>query len=74
MVYTIVQLLQAAISDRVYAIGKGKANPVKAWTGSLGSRNLRLPEFLDNRYMNVVIVSSMLQLLYIQKQPLIVIE
>jgi hypothetical protein len=32
---------------------KGKAFPLQAWTGTWGSRRLRL-EFLDNRHMKVV--------------------
>ena len=30
-----------------------KAIQLQAWAGSLGSRSLRLPEFLDKRHMKV---------------------
>ena len=36
-------------------IGKGKAVPVQA---QIGSRSLRLPEFLDNQHMNVARLSA----------------
>ena len=31
-----------------------RAIPLQAWTGPLGSRGFRLPEFLENRYTKVV--------------------
>jgi len=31
----------------------GKAIPLQVWIGPQGSRRLRLPEFLDNQYMQV---------------------
>jgi len=34
------------------------AIPVQAWTGPLGSRRLRLLEFLDNWHMKVVMLSA----------------
>ena len=34
--------------------GIGKAIPAQAWTGLVGSRKVRLPEFLDNRHMEVL--------------------
>jgi hypothetical protein len=36
-----------------------KANPVRAWTAPVGSRRLRLPEFLDNRHMTVARLSAL---------------
>jgi hypothetical protein len=36
---------------------KGKIIAVQAWTGPWGSRRFRLPEFSDNRHMNVVWLS-----------------
>ena len=36
---------------------KGKAIPLQAWTGSEGSRRLRLPDFKDSQYMKVVRLS-----------------
>ena len=38
---------------------RGKAIPVHAWTAPLGSRNLRVPEFLDNRQMKVLCLSAL---------------
>jgi hypothetical protein len=38
---------------------KGKAIPLQAWTGPEGSRRLRLPDYLDNRQMNVVRLSAL---------------
>ena len=38
---------------------KGKAIPLQAWTGPEGSRRLRLPDFKDNWYMNVVRLSAL---------------
>ena len=35
----------------VKCLVKGEAVPVQAWTGTEGSRSLRLPEFLDSRHM-----------------------
>jgi len=32
---------------------EGKAIPIQAWIGPGGSMSLRLPEFLENRHMNV---------------------
>ena len=29
-----------------YAVGKGKAVPLQAWTGPEGSRKLRIPDFM----------------------------
>jgi hypothetical protein len=40
-------------------VRKGKTNTVQAWTGPEGSRNLRLPEFLDIRHMKVVRLSAL---------------
>jgi len=37
---------------------KGKANPLQAWTGSEGSRKLRITRFQDNRQMKVVSLSA----------------
>jgi len=34
------------------------ANPVQAWTAPMGSRRLRLPEFLDSRHMTVARLSA----------------
>jgi hypothetical protein len=31
----------------------GKAIPIHVWIGPQGSRTLRLPEFVDNQYMQV---------------------
>ena len=39
--------------------GKGKAFPLQVWTGPLGSKRLRLTEFLDNRHMKVVTLSAL---------------
>ena len=38
---------------------KGKAFPLQAWTGSWGSRTLRLPEFLENRHLKVAGLSAL---------------
>jgi hypothetical protein len=38
---------------------EGKAIPLQAWTGPKGSRRLRLPEFLENRHMKVVMLSAL---------------
>jgi hypothetical protein len=38
---------------------KGKAIPLQAWTGSEGSRRLRLPDFKTVGHMEVVVVSPM---------------
>jgi hypothetical protein len=37
----------------------GKAIPLQALTGPKGSRNLRFPEFLDNRHMKMVRLSTL---------------
>jgi hypothetical protein len=37
----------------------GKAIPIQAWTGSEGSRRLRIPDYKDNRYMKVVRLSAL---------------
>ena len=48
---------------------------MQAWTGPQGSWMLRLPEFLDNRHMNVVTLSALLTgRLYPQKISLILIS
>jgi len=36
-----------------------KALPLQAWTGSKGSRRLRLTDFKDNRHMKVVRLSAL---------------
>jgi hypothetical protein len=36
----------------------GKAIPIQVWIGLQGSRRLRLPEFLDNWYMQVARLSA----------------
>jgi hypothetical protein len=36
-----------------------KAIPAQAWTGSQGSRNLRLPKFLDSRHPRVSMLSAL---------------
>jgi hypothetical protein len=38
---------------------QGKGIPVQAWTSLLGSRKLRLPEFLDSRYMKEAKLSAL---------------
>jgi len=38
---------------------KGKAISLQAWTGSESSRRLGLPNFQDNRHMNVVRLSAL---------------
>ena len=38
---------------------KHKAIPLQAWTGPWGSRNLRIPEFLDNRYIKIAKLSAL---------------
>ena len=40
-------------------LNTGKAIPLQAWMGPLGSRRLRLSKFLDNRHMNVVRLSAL---------------
>jgi hypothetical protein len=35
------------------------AIPLQPWTGPYGSRRLRFPEFLDNRYMKVLRLSAL---------------
>ena len=42
-----------AMAGKVLTYRK-KTIPIQAWTGRLGSRRLRLPEFLDSRKMKVV--------------------
>jgi hypothetical protein len=39
--------------------GKGKATPIQVWTGTEGSRRLRLPEFLDNHQLKVSMLLSL---------------
>jgi len=39
--------------------GTGKAIPVHAWTSLQDSKSLRLPEFIDNRYMKVARLSAL---------------
>jgi hypothetical protein len=38
---------------------KGKRVPLQAWTGPWGSRRFRIPEFLDNQNMEVVMLSAL---------------
>jgi hypothetical protein len=40
-------------------IGKGKAIPLQALTGTEGSRRLRLPDFKKNRHMKVARLSAL---------------
>jgi hypothetical protein len=42
-----------------YVKGKGKASPLQALTDPWGSRRLRFLEFLDNRHMKVVRLSTL---------------
>ena len=44
---TVPQLLYRSLGQHttVYNYNKGKAIPLQAWTGSEGSRSLRLPDF-----------------------------
>jgi len=46
-------------NTNAFFIGKGKAIPLQACTGSEGSRRLRLPKFLDIRHMKVVSLSAL---------------
>lgn len=36
----------------------GKVSPIQVWIGPQGSRRMRLPEFLDNQYMQVARLST----------------
>jgi hypothetical protein len=38
---------------------KVKVKAIKAWTGPVHSRSLRLPEVLDNRHMKVVRLTAL---------------
>jgi hypothetical protein len=40
-------------------LAKDKAIPLQAWTGPEGSKKLRLPDFQDNRHMNVARLSAL---------------
>jgi hypothetical protein len=51
-----IPLLPLYASMALY--GKGKAIPVKAWTGPQGSRRFKLPEFLDNKHMKMTRLSA----------------
>jgi len=43
----------------VFTYLKGKAIPLQAWAGPVGSRSLRLPNFKDNQHMKVVRLSAL---------------
>jgi hypothetical protein len=52
----------------------GTAVRLQVWTGPLGSRNLRLPEFIDNQQMKVARLSALRTgHLYLQEIPLAII-
>jgi hypothetical protein len=40
-------------------LSKGKAIPIQAWIGPVGSRRFRHPEFLDNLHMEVATLSAL---------------
>jgi len=48
-----------AIKGVCNTVVKGKTTPLQAWTSPSGYRRLRLPEFLENRYMKVVSLSAL---------------
>jgi hypothetical protein len=41
----IIKCISTKLLNRLQCAGKGKAIPLKAWTGPEGSRRLRLPDF-----------------------------
>ena len=47
------------IRPTTYIRRKGKAITLQTWTSPTGSRNMRLPEFLDSRHMKVVRLSAL---------------
>jgi hypothetical protein len=54
---------------------KGKAVPLRAWTGPDGSRSLRLPAFPDNQHLKAVRLSALLTgHLYPQETSLVLIS
>jgi hypothetical protein len=55
-VYYILNMMEI---NRKLKSGVSKAIPLQAWTSPLGSRRMRLPEFLDSRHMKVVKLSAL---------------
>jgi hypothetical protein len=56
----VVRTVASCFLSHVVILVKCKAIPLQAWTGPLGSRRLRLPEFLGNRHMKLVGLSALL--------------
>jgi hypothetical protein len=50
-------MFSESYKHKLYTQGKGI--PLQAWTIPLGSRKLRLPEFLDSRYMKEARLSAL---------------
>jgi hypothetical protein len=55
---SVVAHISWDVASREVGRCKGKAIPLQAWTGPEGSRKLRLPQFLGNRYMKAAKVVS----------------
>ena len=49
-------------------LGKGKAIAIQTWRGPSGSRRLRLPEFLENRYVKLSRLSALAPAAFTQQE------
>jgi len=54
-----IQLGHSIATTPISSVKTSKVIPLQAWTGPEGSWKLRLPEFLDNRNMKVVRLSTL---------------
>jgi hypothetical protein len=54
----------------VNGLGKGTAITVHTWTGCWGSMSLRLPEFIENRHMNLSIFSTLAPAVFTPPSPI----